>query len=194
MLSKWFVQFLIFSALLGCRLEAQEASKNLQAEQTSFGIEAAPGEKLIDKPVSIPEEALRALKISDTLLGHCYGHRLTKPKSVLTSWFIGSEVHLAGPDEVDLIVMPRDMNVSPSPNVCLLGAHTAPFWVLRKRNGKYEMLFETDAEYLEILDSKTNGYRDIEEETYFISATVTNTNRFDGKKYRFFERRDTPVE
>jgi hypothetical protein len=43
----------------------QQAAKVQQAEQTTFGAEAAPGEELIKKPVKIPDGALQVLR--DTL-------------------------------------------------------------------------------------------------------------------------------
>lgn len=202
MKSKWLIVVLIAAACIGrgVRAEAQQQrSQEQPPEQTSFGSELVPGEAFIDKPVAISAEALSVLRSSDTVL-RCLENGDTRREQVLASWFLGSEIHLDGPGEVDLIVLPNlpkiiaDTVSSAQNGTCMLGAHTGPFWVLRKRDGRYEILFETNTEVLEVLDSKSNGYRDLQETTILRDRTVTITNRFDGKKYKFAERQDAPAD
>jgi hypothetical protein len=41
------------------------------------------------------------------------------------------------------------------------GAYTAGFWVLRKTGNQYRVVLRDDAHDLDILETKTNGLRDI---------------------------------
>ena len=186
---------LIVAALLASSVGAQnKVVKNQQAEQTSFGSDVAPGQVLIDRPVEVPKGALQVLRNTEKVL-QCIEFEKMTPEQVPASWFTASEIHLNGPDEIDLIVQPALMTrESPPPdNSCLQGAHVAPFWVLRKRGQRYELLLETYADVLHVLDSRTKEYRDIEEFTTSVATIMSTTLRFDGEKYQPFERQEKPA-
>ncbi len=191
----WLVWALVIAALFGSGAGAQKTAKDQQPEQTNFGSEPVPGEIFINRPVEIPEAALQVLRSSQRVL-RCLSMEGIAADQVPAGWFVGSEIHLNGEDETDLVVLPNVPKIvayefPPSLNGgCLLGAHTGPFWVLRSTGSKYELLLETDAEVLEVLNSRTKGNRDIKEVTGFIGTVVSETFGFDGEKYQPSEHQE----
>jgi hypothetical protein len=167
------VWFLVLATVLESSRGAQLPQSDQQREQTTFGFEWEPGD--IRKPVEVPDTALQVLR--DTLSRgplNCIKGKGTTPDQVPASWFVASEIHLDGPDEVDLIVVPNGPRMSKLPPAasCLLGANVGPFWVLRRVGGRYMLLLETYALRLDVLDSRTNSYRDIQT---VASTAVTST-------------------
>ena len=121
----------------------------------------------------IPDDALVVLTDSlDQGTTNCIRNVAgLSPEQVPASWFVGSEIHLDGPDEIDLIVQPKVDARAKSPSGCLLGAHAVPFWVLKKGR-RYELILATSADTLRVLDSRTNRYWDIKT-TYSTAASST---------------------
>lgn len=180
---------LVVTALFGTSAGAQKIAKSQQREQTSFGSDLAPGEVSMKKPLEISQGALLVLRNTKKVRICIEAGHMT-PEQVPASWFMGSEIHLNGPNEVDFIVQPRDLPKKPSANSCLYAAHAGPFWVLRSTGRRYELLLETNADGLFVLNSRTKGHRDIKEVTGFIGTTVSVTFHFDGERYRPSERRE----
>jgi len=81
------------------------------------------------------------------------------PEQVPALWFAASEIHLAGPEEVDphccSLNLPKIASHElPSDTAeaanCLLGANVGRFWVIRKNpSGRYSLLLATVALGLE---------------------------------------------
>jgi hypothetical protein len=67
-----------------------------------------------------------------------------------------------------------------------MGANVAEFWVLRKTYERYELALSARGHNLEVLDNRTNGFRDIMlatvEQAGEYVAEVTYT--FDGQAYQ----------
>ena len=192
---KWLMKYLVlaglFGSVFGTRIEAQKLAKDQPPEQTSFGAEALPGEVLVKEPVEIPVSALQVLRdtLSQGTIECIKNLEGLTPEQVQASWFVASKIHLDGPSETDLIVEPADMRESPSPNRCLFGAHAVPFWILRNTGGKYELLLETYADCLTVLDSRTNGYRDIQVLSLTAVTTTTAVFKFTVSQYKIAERK-----
>jgi hypothetical protein len=194
--SRFLRDALVFAALLGSSAGVQnKVAKNQPAEQTSFGSDVAPGQVLIKKPVEIPEDALQLIKNSRRVL-RCLKIEKMTPEQVPASWFVGSEIHLDGPEHADLVVQPALMTGESSPpyNTCLHGAHVAPFWVIRNTEAKHELVLEVSADAVMVLDSRTKGYRDIEEFTTSATTIMSTMFRFDGEKYQPCERQEKPAD
>jgi hypothetical protein len=121
---KRIVWFLVLAAVFECGAVAQQPAKNQESEQTGFGAGVPPGEVAIKKPVRIPDAALQVLRdgLGPGTLDCVRNMEGLSAEQVPASWFVGSEIHLNGPDETDLVVQPADMRESPSPNRCLFGA------------------------------------------------------------------------
>jgi hypothetical protein len=199
-LRKLLVQLMVIVAtLLVSEADTQKlASEQERSEQTKFAPDAwRPGRQFVENPVEVPAGALQVLR--DTLsrgpLNCIKGHGTT-PDQVPASWFVGSVIHLDGPEEVDLIVQPnipkmiaRELPLAAS---CLLGANVSPFWVLRSIGGRYSLLLETYVLTLGVLDSRTNAYRDIQT---ISSTAVTRTTflyKMDVAQYQLAEKKTGP--
>jgi hypothetical protein len=145
----------------------QNPKNDQEPEQTVFDAEPDAGEMHVKRPVEIPDSALQVLR--DTLTGgifNCLKSRGATPAQAPASWFLASAVHLNGPNEVDLIVLPNAPNIAKpgNPGGCLLPANGGPFWVLGPgiASGRYGLLLATYGLRLEVLNSRTNRYRDIQ--------------------------------
>jgi hypothetical protein len=183
------VRLLLFGVLFANAVHAQKAAKDQEPEQTDFGSDP---EVLIRKPVEIPDGALPFLRdtLSRGTINCIKNVNGLTPEQVPASWFVASEIHLDGPNDIDFIVQPKALGKSPSPNGCLFGAHVVPFWVLRNRDGNYDLLLQTGGDFLQVLDSRTNGYRDVKGIGLTAVSATSVTFRFDGKKYQASERED----
>lgn len=170
-MSRWkFLLYFLLVAALASNGEGQKLTDHQPLEQTSFGAEAAPGQVLIRKPIKIPDKALQLLR--DTLSRgalNCIKSEGLEAEQVPASWFAASEIHLDGANDVALVIEPAELPPAEGSNRCILGAHAVPFWVLGNTHGRYRLLLATDADGLEILDSRTNGYRDVH--TFNLTAT-----------------------
>jgi hypothetical protein len=96
----------LLAAVTACAGE-QTAKKENEPEQTVFGADPQP-QGFIRKPVQVPPAALQVLRDS---LGrgavNCLKHNGITADDVPASWFVASEIHLDGPEEIDLIVQPN---------------------------------------------------------------------------------------
>lgn len=161
---------------LGC---ANRAPALQHQEQTQF---AAEGE--VEKPVDLPDEVLREL-MNDERNQTCLGINETK-EQMPASWFAASQIHLNGDRLPDLVVTPK--------NACLFGANMVPFWVFRSTNQGYKLALSMSGLALQVLNSKTNGYRDIETSAVVQTRyVVTLTFKFDGSQYKQTGRREEEI-
>jgi hypothetical protein len=134
----------LFLAMLAANIMSvsavgQDYANDRDAEQSVFDAEPDLGEMHVKRPVEIPDSALQVLR--DTLSRgtvNCLRSRGTTPDQVPASWFVASAVHLNGPSEIDLIVLPNVPNVAKpgSPGGCLLPANGGA--VLGSRPGNCE--------------------------------------------------------
>jgi len=172
-----FLQLLLLFAVSMYEMAAQVpgAEMTRQREQLSFSMEQeiVP----IVKPATLPEGALRALE-KDADIVFCMKNENLSPSQLPSSWFVGSQIHLDGPDEIDLIVLPNL-----TANTCFVGPYTAKFWVLRMTGKGYELALSVHTHGLEVLKSSWKGYRDIETTVSTLNGTTTTLFRFDGKQY-----------
>lgn len=166
----------VFAAVLAlaaggiCVAHAQTA---LVSAQTSFS-ENAP----VQHPVALSPGVLKVLFETDQarqVLNFASDAAQDDPARL----FRAAEVHLAGSDEVDLVVV----GVPP-----MAGADSSWFWVIRAtRNGPRVVLF-TSASSLDLAESTTNGYRDIIATSSSASETQETTYHFDGKSYKGWKK------
>jgi hypothetical protein len=163
---------------------AQDKKVPDRQEQTFFTCDPAPDEQYARAPITLPENAIQILKKSEAA-SRCHTAQID------TAWFVGSKIHLADAGETDIIVMPSLMDGFPPPNMCVRGAHTNPYWVIRKVNNGYHILFDTNASTLSVMDSRTNGYRDIEITFINLRTTITEEYHFDGTIYKQHRRQVT---
>lgn len=146
-----------------------QAPKRSQREQSRFGAEVA-----IRRPVEIPADVLLILR-EDKRNQNCLQEG-ESPTSITTSWFVGSRIHLNGHSQRDLVITAK--------NTCLLGANLVPFWVFRNTSPGHELVLSASALVLDVLNTKTNNYRDIRTGKATARTVQTVIFKFDGKKYR----------
>jgi hypothetical protein len=96
--------------------------------------------------------------------------------AIPSNWFIAAEVDLKHSESSGLVVRAE--------NGCLCGANTGPFWVFRHANLGYELVLDASALGLELLDTRTNGYRDIRLSNASGGSVHSKVLKFDGGNYR----------
>jgi hypothetical protein len=144
----------------------------------------------LSRPIDLPENALKVLR-KDEFVRSCLGDS-TSPEGIPAYWFVGSEIRLgARQGENDLVIQPRDLPGSPSENRCLWHSHSIPFWVLKKTANGYALIMEDNAQVLKVLNSRSNGFRDIETLMSTTSGRTTSVFKWDGHPYSLALRRTT---
>jgi len=185
---------LLAVTMYGATGHTQQGEKPLQREQSSFSMEQeiVP----IEKPVTLPGGALQALE-KDTDVSSCMENANVSSGQLPSSWFVGSQIHLEGPGEMDLIVLPRNLGATqsmhPAPNACFFGPYTAKFWVLRMTREGYELALSVHTHGLGVLKTRWKGYRDIETAISSLNGSTTTLYRFDGQHYKSYSARSESV-
>lgn len=139
--------------------KAQNNQKTSPHEQTEFSSEY----DTVDHPVRLPEGVLQILKDDRHVLLAMRGNNMPPDQLPPNAWFVASQVHLARPDEADLMVMGVEE---------LRGADVNTFWVFRRTPGRYELVLHIAVHDLKVLDRVSKGYRDIQT---WSSTAVTHT-------------------
>ena len=152
----------------------QRLNQAATQEQTIFGVEEE-----IERPVSIPGDVLQILRQNQRNQRHLAQGR--SPRDIPASWFIASQIQLNDDDSQDLIVM--------AANPRLFGANIAPFWIFRNTPSGHQLVLSITTLGLEVLRSKTIGYRDIRATAATAKKVITTDYVFDGTSYR--ERRSS---
>jgi hypothetical protein len=167
-LGPWIFNLLLTSFLL-VSASAQIVQKKEITEQTSFSMEFP-----FDRPVALGEAAKKALA-SDRSIADVMKDDQLSVDTIPKDWFTASEVHLGPKSETDLVVM--GLGIS-------LGPYSAGFWVLRQTPQGFEIVMATDTHDLTLLDTSTNGLRDIETGLPTGGQRYSDTYRFDGRAYQ----------
>ena len=147
-------------------MQQQTTNKNAAHEQSDFGADLEEP----DRPAAVPDEVVQ--KIREV--------RKAAPEELPTEWLVASEIHLDGPNEIDLIVVGTGG---------LRGAHIVPFWVFRKKQAGYEMVLATGGDGLSVLKTRWKGFREINALGIGLAGQeiTTTTFRFDGQRYQKFK-------
>jgi hypothetical protein len=143
-------------------------------EQTHFSAE----DESLTHPIVLPGEALRLIK-EDPLVADALKSQAPAMTQVPAGWLMASEVHLAGTDENDIVVVAAGL---------LSGANVTTFWFFRPADRGYELLLTAPAHDLVIKRTRSKRYKDIE----LLSATALEVStvslRFDGRRYQVHAR------
>ena len=160
--------FLLTSFLL-IPANAQIAPKKDAVGQTSFSMEFP-----FEQPVPLSEAAKKTLATDRGIADVMKDDQLSI-ESIPKDWFTASEVHLGPDTETDLVVM--GLGIS-------LGPYSAGFWILRQTPQGYEIVLAVDTHDLALLDTSTNGLRDIETGLPVRGQRYGDIYRFDGHRYQ----------
>jgi hypothetical protein len=129
----------------------------------------------------------------DERVASCLENEGLNAKELPANWFVASEIHLDGPNETDLVILPGgrppDTPEGSIPaNACFLGANTGQMWVLRKAQHGFKLVLSQIGLGMSVLAIRTNGLRDIQ-----IGAAVGGYDnsidyKFDGESYKIAAR------
>lgn len=169
--------FLVVFLLLG-----QAQVLRSEDEQSTFAVEEIAGEPRVTHPVAVPEKVLEVLQ-RDQAVKSCLKDNPLAPDQSLSSWFVASVIHLDGPTEADLIVLP---SFHGQESMCFqTPSGIGLFWLFMQNGQRYELVLKTWGSGLQILKSEVNGHRNIQTGTLGQAGRVlTNTVfGFDGIHY-----------
>jgi hypothetical protein len=177
--------------------ETQTVSRYSPEEQSHFNCELDFAEQPIQKPVRLPLAALQTLS-KDKEVIRCLKYHELSSSELPSKWFVASEIHLDGPHERDIVVLPAILNAPIPPeqeseNACLLGANVGPFWILRKTSQGFDIVLSESAHDLEVLSSRTYGHRDIRLVAMTATTITTVDFKFNGKTYLFNGSKSGPI-
>jgi hypothetical protein len=181
---------LVILCLISTSLDATPKGTHRQNEQRSFSVEQelVP----IEKPSHLPKEALRVLA-KEAGVASCLENENLSIDQLPSSWFVASVIHLDGPNEIDFVILPNlgsEPQHHPGPAACFLGANTGQFWIIRKTRTGYELALTFFAHGLGILDSRSNGLRDIEAGTDSVHGQTTTLFKFNGEQYKLYSEKN----
>jgi hypothetical protein len=176
------LSLLLTAAML---LQSQIAAHHRRQEQSSFGTEEDPGEPAVTRPLPVPDAVMQTLMLDDNVKG-CLSYNPLAPGQFLNSWFIASEIHLGGPSEIDLVIIPIPRAHEPDYGCFHSVEGVGWFWVYRKIGDRYRLVLRAAGNGLDILKTRTNGYRNIQARSIGMAGryVTTVTFCFDGKLYR----------
>jgi hypothetical protein len=176
----------------------QNPANDQKQEQTAFEAEPDGDVMHISKPAEIPDGALQVLRDLSRRPADCLKHDGVTPEQVPASWFIASAVHLNGPDEVDFVVLLNEPAIAHPdiPGGCMLPANGNYFWVLgpESKSGKYRLLLESYGHGLEVLNSRTNQYKDIQIGMMNLNGATTLLFKFATQQYQLAEKKEQKYE
>jgi hypothetical protein len=159
-------------------LEPSGAWGKTGKEQTSFDADSS---RQITHPVPLPDSVLQILARDNDVVA-CRKENPIPPGASLASWFVASEIHLTGPDEADLVVLPVAQE---SPYLCFHSVEGIGwFWLFRQVGAHYELVLKTAGLGLIIRNTRHHGYRDIQNGMAFGTHSSQTTYRFENGKYR----------
>jgi hypothetical protein len=157
--------------IISCfQLLVAQSTSGPRNEQIQFSAE----DESVTHPIVLPGEALRLIK-EDPLVAEVLKSQAPATTQIPTGWLMASVVHLAGPDENDIVVVAAGL---------LGGANVTTFWVLRPAHRGYELLLTAPAHDLGIKRTRSKGYKDIELRSATAVEVSTVSLRFDGRRYQ----------
>lgn len=172
-----FVWILLFTLLPFAT--AQKQPKHSR-EQTVFQLELP-----FEHPTPLPADVLQRLRADERnrqSFETCANRG--KLKEIPAKWFVASEVSLKDDEPSGLVVKAE--------NACLWGANIGPFWVFRRATEGYELVLNESALGLELLSTRTNGYRDIRLLASTAVVVLTRDYKFTNDKYALASKQVRP--
>jgi len=179
---KWkcLLPAILLVSFIGAGAQSRRPPAAQPPEQTVFQADQDSVGYPVERHVAIPNAVLQILR-RDGGVSSCLENNHLSPDRLPHSWFIGSRIHLDGPSETDLVILP---DLSPDQSGCFHGiGSVAWFWVFRQTRNSYQLVLSVGAGALRVLDTRTKGYRDIEASSWTATASTTTTFKFDGSRY-----------
>ena len=162
-------------------LEHSGAFGGTEREQTSFDADPSDPSNQVTRPVSLPGSVLQILA-QDSQVAACRKENPIPSGTSLNSWFVASEIHLDGPDEADLVVLPVAQG---DRFMCFHSVEGIGwFWVFCQVGGHYKLVLKTAGLGLVVRNARHHGYRDIQTGLAYGNYSSQTTYRFENGKYR----------
>jgi len=158
----------VSAALAAMALIAHGQETRPASEQTLFS------NSPFQHPVMLSPEVVRVLLASHPAK-ETFDTLDDSAKANPSQLFQASEIHLSRPDQVDLVVIGVGR---------MRGAENSWFWVVRSARKDPEVVLFGGGDSLEVLASKTGGYRDIRIVWMSSLETETTSYHFDGNFYK----------
>jgi len=165
----------VFVLALCAPAVGQRRRAGVRRPQTAFGAETP-----IRRPVRLSADATRQILESDRERVRACGEFGGQPAEAIAAQLAGSAVDINGDALPDLIAQ-----AGPG---CFMGAHATTFWAFAGYSTRFgngvDLVLMTPGDFLRVLASVSNGYRDIET-GYATAAEVYATIwKFDGDRYQ----------
>jgi hypothetical protein len=163
---------LVLVALFGLSAPQTQIAQPMR-EQTSFSEFGT-----IESPLPLATDVLKVLMKTEAARSP-----LVYAKDLLSNpakLFRGAEVHLDGSSEIDLVVI----GITP-----MSGADNGWFWIVRSTPGNPKVLLWVGGNSIDVVEGRTNGYRDILSYWSNPNGTSTRIYHFDGMKYKLWKEK-----
>ena len=134
----------------------------------------SPGDSPIRHPVTLSPGVIR-LVLASQPAKETFALLSDSERANPSQLFQAGEVHLSGPDEVDLVVIGLGH---------MKGADANWFWVVRSARKDPQVILFTGGDSLELLDNKTHGLSDVRSAWSSSFETEATTYQFDGAIYQ----------
>lgn len=134
-------------------------------------------EEEIEHPVPLPEDVLQILKRDDYV-------RVKSLKEgegderITSSLFVASEIDLNDDGLQDLVVTGSEESF-------LSGANNTAFWIFQTTPNGHRLVLDIGTQGFRILESKTNGFRNIEAGSQIPARIMSERYVFDGERERY---------
>lgn len=158
--------------------EQQQKQGKPHDEQLRFDAEEA-----IRNPTSVSEDVLQILR-RDERNQTCLAAN-ESPSNIPVSWFVASEINLNHDGLTDLVVT--------AANPCLFGANINPFWIFHGTPRGQQLALSVSALSLEVLNTRTKGFRDIRTTAATAKEVLITIYSFDGGEYRRLRSSREPI-
>jgi hypothetical protein len=165
-----------YAALLLLLLFGVPGRSTQPNEQSSFS-EDGP----LQSPATLSPEVLRLLLATDAAkegLPYANASQRANPAQL----FRAAEVHLSQPGQTDLVII----------GVCpMCGADTGWFWIVSSVGEHPKVVLAAGGKTLEVLNSSSKAYHDIQSLWSSASETVALLYRFNGVQYELHKRKSS---
>lgn len=180
-LIKILASIYLMTALTCASANAQQQVGTSDKEQASFGSDF--GEKgAMEQPTTLPEDVFQQLlEFEEGTLKHCL-----EDEPNLEEHFAASRININSDAVPDLIVQ--------ATSLCFMGAHSTTWWIFSNTTAKFglrilpshEPVFSGRGDFLNVLNTKTNEFRDISISNFAGAGTQLYEviYKFDGQVYQ----------
>jgi hypothetical protein len=127
-----------------------------------------------ERPVTLPPDVVKVL-IEFIATDPYFGAYVKRLRMHPDRLFFATDAHLGNPNEVDFIVG----GIAP-----LCAADGGFFWVVRSTPKKPKVILSAAGNYIEVLDTRTHGYRDIRTIWPGQWQTRDDVYHFNGNEYK----------